>query len=466
MNMALVSITNCCIVLMTVSNLVDITISKPDYVVLEENSYPEHGVQYGANDREQLTWYSYDIIMNGNSRPANSFWSSSNRYVEIKPTEQAQENSWGQYAEVKTTEKPSNNPWIVHKWEENKKTTKREQIREVEPTSLISNIGNIPIVPANRNNNENNDSTEFGSYSETRELSRLSETKCEEYGRAVGRKIWALALVGTRPQGVPLSAGNGRCEGLHTPLIVGGTKAQQGEFPHMAALGWFNDNNGIQYFCGGTLISEHWVVTAAHCTHGRLGSPSVVRLGSHDLADKALGEVIEIKRIIKHNSYKPPALYADIALLELKKDVKFTDNIRPACLYQEYDAAPAQALATGWGITDIGEDRSELLLKARLDILDNVRCALQHNRSAAVPRGVVPSMICAGDVSGGWHSDTCQGDSGGPLQIIHPEITCLYQVVGITSFGKLCALRNSPGVYTRISHYLDWIEKIVWPAGK
>lgn len=72
-------------------------------------------------------------------------------------------------------------------------------------------------------------------------------------------------------------------------------------------------------------------------------------------------------------------------------------------------------------------------------------------------------MICAGDSHGGWNKDTCQGDSGGPLQISHPKNMCLFQLLGITSFGQGCGVVNTPGVYTRVSHYLNWIEDIVWP---
>lgn len=72
-------------------------------------------------------------------------------------------------------------------------------------------------------------------------------------------------------------------------------------------------------------------------------------------------------------------------------------------------------------------------------------------------------MICAGDSHGGWNKDTCQGDSGGPLQISHPKNICLFQVLGITSFGQGCGVINTPGVYTRVSYYLNWIEDIVWP---
>jgi len=73
-------------------------------------------------------------------------------------------------------------------------------------------------------------------------------------------------------------------------------------------------------------------------------------------------------------------------------------------------------------------------------------------------------MICAGDPRNNWARDSCYGDSGGPLQV-YPESECLFQVIGIVSFGRGCALYQIPGVYTRVSYYLPWIEDNVWPHG-
>ncbi|KMR05322.1 serine protease snake [Lasius niger] len=108
-------------------------------------------------------------------------------------------------------------------------------------------------------------------------------------------------------------------------------------------------------------------------------------------------------------------------------------------------------------------DQTDRLQKAQLNLVDNLACTLRHNSSKEIPHGVTPSMVCAGDPRGGWTKDTCQGDSGGPLQIIHPRNLCVFQVIGITSFGQGCAIIDTPGVYTRVSHYIFWIENIVWP---
>ncbi|CAH2087627.1 unnamed protein product [Euphydryas editha] len=266
---------------------------------------------------------------------------------------------------------------------------------------------------------------------------------------------------------------------LDPNVIFGGRPAIPGEYPHMGAVGWRAKDPSVKwvFFCGSTLISNRFLITAAHCSKLSVRSklrdivnsiPEIVRLGVEDIADNQFninGEPmdIKIKRIIVHPKYAPPKKYYDIALIELEDEVKF-GKVQPACLWADSDISDlgSEGTLTGWGYTEHGAESNQLLT-ANVDFIETPQCdnilKMYRNRNW---RGFRSHQLCAGKLEGGI--DTCQGDSGGPLQVRIPLKTKgkMYWTVGITSFGIKCGQRNRPGVYTRVSSFIDWIEETVW----
>lgn len=236
--------------------------------------------------------------------------------------------------------------------------------------------------------------------------------------------------------------------------VIGGENAKPRQFPHMAALG-FGKINSIKWGCGGSLISDHFILTAAHCTSGIHGRVKFVQLGDIKL-DGTSSKLFFVRKIYVPKDYRPTVKYNDIALLQLNKPVKFSPEIFPACLEDVKDGfLKFDVQGLGWGKTE-NDAQSEILQVVNLEYFDNCFDVIKRNRF--IPSGIKEeSQICFGHKT--EMKDTCGGDSGGPLNYFDGT----YKVFGITSFGKDCAVIGYPAVYTRVSYFINWIEDIVWP---
>ncbi|XP_015354097.1 plasminogen isoform X1 [Marmota marmota marmota] len=227
--------------------------------------------------------------------------------------------------------------------------------------------------------------------------------------------------------------------------VVGGCVANAHSWPWQISL----RTRFGRHFCGGSLISPEWVLTAAHCLEksSRPSSYKVI-LGAHQEVNlEPHVQEIEVAKLFLEPTR------ADIALLKLSRPATITDKVIPICLPSpNYVVADrTECYITGWGETQ-GTSGAGFLKEAHLPVIENKVC----NRYEYLNGRVKPTELCAGHLDGG--TDSCQGDSGGPLVCFEKD---KYILQGVTSWGLGCARPNKPGVYVRVSRFVNWIEGIM-----
>lgn len=231
---------------------------------------------------------------------------------------------------------------------------------------------------------------------------RLNEQKCNEYWEA-SRTITPVGSLSLYPAIQNIQADS--CD-TSQGLIIGGENAKVAEFPHMAALGYRNLEATFTFICGGSLISDQYVLTAAHCRRSGRNRPTLVRLGVLNLKVKEANSKemdVNIASFIAHENYNPNESKNDIAVIRLASKVKLSRFIRPACLMNPTERVHNnKAIATGWGLTNaFYGDNSDVMQKVELSVISNREC-----QRILDDQNIDGTQLCAGEEKGG--KDTCR----------------------------------------------------------
>jgi trypsin len=229
--------------------------------------------------------------------------------------------------------------------------------------------------------------------------------------------------------------------------IVGGTQAVPGDWPWSCSM--LSNGNHI---CGGSIVNENHIVTAAHC----VGSTSIAtyqwECGVHDRTNKETWvRRFATDAIFKHESYNSRLIQNDIALFRLRTPATpFNDYIIPACVPEVTEKHEnAVSWATGWGTLFSGGSVSRYHMQVAMPVLTDAAC---KSKFGGTNNMLDPNtQVCAG-VSGA-NKDTCQGDSGGPLVV--KQADGYWYLIGLTSWGYGC---GDGGVYTRVAAYRTWMQ--------